>query len=453
MAVRIGTAVAATVLLVLAATMAGVYCGGSGGHNRCGGGGRSTTKRSKDDISAILSFVNKITLSNQTLRYPSNETAEERALLWLIDEDLERTTLSSSNNVVLHQRYAMATLWFMRSSTVTMPCGDDDDRVVATWINQNISECDWHGVNCSTVGDGDSDLADVDDTGGNGGVGVVTDLDLSSDFFQGRIPDDLGLLTDMTFLNLGSNRLKGTIPTSLGRLTALQYLDMAFSLLEIINNNVTCDAGEDDDDYVEWLRDHLRGRIPSLGNLTALTFLDLSGNELTGTIPTSSLGNFTNLMHLDLSDNVLSGMIPTSFLGNLTNLMHLDLSDNSLSGTIPSSLGLLTDLTFLSLSLSQLNGSIPSSLGKLTALTYLDLSHNYLSGTIPSSLERLTNLTALYLYNNELNSAIPFCNSTDNNKTGWSFDELVVDCDKVTCPCCTECCPTRRNGIPAYALC
>ena len=66
----------------------------------------------------------------------------------------------------------------------------------------------------------------------------------------------------------------------------------------------------------------IESTIPSqLGNLTALTNLVLTRNNLTGTIPTQ-LGNLTNLTTLELLLNKLTGSIPTE-LGNLTNLTRL----------------------------------------------------------------------------------------------------------------------------------
>jgi hypothetical protein len=65
----------------------------------------------------------------------------------------------------------------------------------------------------------------------------------------------------------------------------------------------------------------------SLGNLTALRYLDLGGNQLT-TVP-KSLGNLTALTDLDLGGNQLT-TVPKS-LGNLTTLSRLDLNDNQLT--------------------------------------------------------------------------------------------------------------------------
>ena len=81
-----------------------------------------------------------------------------------------------------------------------------------------------------------------------------------------------------------------------------------------------------------------------LGNLTALTSLDLSGNRLTE-LP-EWLGNLTALTSLDLSGNGLTSL--PEWLGNLTALTRLDLSGNQLT-ELPEWLGNLTALTSLDL--------------------------------------------------------------------------------------------------------
>lgn len=150
----------------------------------------------------------------------------------------------------------------------------------------------------------------------------------------------------------------------------------------------------------------LNGTIPSeLGSLTNLEVLKLSQNQLRGVIP-PEFGNLTNLNFLDLFENRLSGTIPSE-LGNLTNLEALVLFNNNLSGMIPSSLGELNRLRWLLLWGNQLSGTIPSELGRLTNLEWLYLSDNRLSGTIPSELGNLTNLESLFLWGNQLSGTIP----------------------------------------------
>jgi len=153
----------------------------------------------------------------------------------------------------------------------------------------------------------------------------------------------------------------------------------------------------------------LYGEIPSeIGNLTSLTQLDLSYNQLTD-IP-SEIENLTNLTGLYLYGNQLTD-IPSE-IGNLTSLTQLDLSYNQLTD-IPSEIGNLTSLTQLDLSYNQLT-DIPSEIGNLTNLNYLYLSSNQLTGEIPSWIGNITNIN---LSSNQLTGVIPIeiCNQEDSS--------------------------------------
>jgi Leucine-rich repeat (LRR) protein len=133
--------------------------------------------------------------------------------------------------------------------------------------------------------------------------------------------------------------------------------------------------------------------------------LDLSGNGLVGTIP-SSLGDLTQLNRLLLERNDLSGNIPPG-LGMLTKLNVLTLGLNQLTGSIPAALGNLPNLSWLVLSHNKLSGSIPPELGKMASLQNLRLSSNNLSGNIPQELFGLSNLLDLDLSNNDITGTIP----------------------------------------------
>ncbi|XP_039125647.1 probable inactive receptor kinase At1g27190 [Dioscorea cayenensis subsp. rotundata] len=113
--------------------------------------------------------------------------------------------------------------------------------------------------------------------------------------------------------------------------------------------------------------------------------LSLPSMSLSGSIP-SDLQYCSSLQNLDLSGNSISGPLPSSLCDWLPYLVTLDLSSNSLSGQIPSELSNCRFLNTLLLSDNRLSGPIPLSLSRLERLKRLSLSGNQLSGTIPSSL-------------------------------------------------------------------
>lgn len=134
----------------------------------------------------------------------------------------------------------------------------------------------------------------------------------------------------------------------------------------------------------------------SLGQLTQLQSLNLSGNQLT-TLP-ESLGQLSRLQSLNLFNNKLMA-VPESF-GQLTQLRSLDLAVNQLTA-LPKSLGQLRQLRILDLFNNQLT-ALPEWLGQLTQLESLYLSNNQLTA-LPESLAQLEHLEKLNLDKNPLN--------------------------------------------------
>jgi len=168
---------------------------------------------------------------------------------------------------------------------------------------------------------------------------------------------------------------------------------------------VTCNGTETAVTGLNLAGNNLVGTIPSqLDALDLLVYLDLSSNSLTGAIP-PALGNLA-LAGLNLSQNQLTGHIPEE-LGNTVTLRVLYLFSNQLTGSIPSQLGSLNRLEGLSLAINQLTGPLPPELGKLSHLQSLDLFSNSLTGSIPAELGNLTNLLSLNLSDNRLTGAIP----------------------------------------------
>ncbi|XP_076914428.1 inactive LRR receptor-like serine/threonine-protein kinase BIR2 [Bidens hawaiensis] len=109
---------------------------------------------------------------------------------------------------------------------------------------------------------------------------------------------------------------------------------------------------------------------------------------LIGSLP-SDLRFCGSLQKLDLSGNNLTGSIPSNLCTWLPYLVDLDLSRNQLTGEIPAGLGKCSYLNSLILSDNQLSGSIPSEFVNLGRLNKLSVANNDLTGQIPSTLSKL----------------------------------------------------------------
>lgn len=103
---------------------------------------------------------------------------------------------------------------------------------------------------------------------------------------------------------------------------------------------------------------------------------------------------------IDLSGNSLSGGIPTE-LTSFHVLRFLNLSRNDLSGGIPKNIGSSELLESLGFSWNQLSGAIPSTMSNLLSLgsQNRNLSNNHLSGEIPTGYQ-LQVLDDPSIYNN-----------------------------------------------------
>ena len=192
-----------------------------------------------------------------------------------------------------------------------------------------------------------------------------------------------------TSLGLGNLRLT-ELPESLGGLTQLEYLELSGNRLTALPEWL---GGLKQLEYLDLSKNQLTALPEWLGGLTQLTFLHASLNQLTA-LP-DSLGGLKQLKALYLSKNQLTAL--PEWLGGLAQLRTLVLSNNQLTA-LPEWLGGLPRLEFLALTNNQLT-TLPESLCGLTQLSLLDLSNNQLT-TLPDALTRLTALERLFLHGN-----------------------------------------------------
>ncbi|GKC42402.1 leucine-rich repeat-containing protein [Tanacetum coccineum] len=186
-------------------------------------------------------------------------------------------------------------------------------------------------------------------------------------------------------------------------------------------DGVTCDDSTGDVIYLDLCCGMLQGTLhpnTSLFNLPHLTHLDLSLNQLNGTLP-SWLFTSPSLKHLFLSGNMFSGNVPfesfalpsltwLDLMEMFTNLEELSLGYVDISSVLPTSLNISSSLKLLNLPETELQGKFPHYIFNLHSLETLDLGGNSFTGVIPSNISvNLTHLTYLDLSRNKLNGTLP----------------------------------------------
>ncbi|GAA0163817.1 hypothetical protein LIER_39666 [Lithospermum erythrorhizon] len=231
-------------------------------------------------------------------------------------------------------------------------------------------------------------------------------LDLHMNNLQGNIPNTFPMNSGLMSLNLRGNRFEGEVPHSLSNCSNLKFLDLS-------ENNLN-------DTFPIWL-----------GNLPNLRVLSLKSNKLYGPIsfpPHASADAFSHVQILDLSYNQLNGSLPFSLFRRLRQMMSVDetilgyfgdeypiyeVNDYHdsmamvLNGNIMQLERIQSSRTGIDLSSNHFEGEIPSSIGGLIAIQQLNLSQNNFTGQLPPQIGNLSNLHSLDLSSNQLDGHIP----------------------------------------------
>ncbi|KAK3429883.1 hypothetical protein EUGRSUZ_E01372, partial [Eucalyptus grandis] len=217
-----------------------------------------------------------------------------------------------------------------------------------------------------------------------------------------EFPKLLGYLSTLEMISLSHNKIEGSIPMWMwnGSRKTLFYVDLSHNFLTSFGNNqinLPLPKLAYLDISSNWLKTELPSPPPSVA------FYNISHNFLFGEIQSICSGR--SLSVLDLSNNNLNGTIPPC-VGKINSLSILNLGKNKLEGMIPHAYLKGCLLEIIDLTNNRLQGPVPRSLTNCEMLKYLNLAHNQILDGFPLWLSDLTELKAIILKSNKFHGPI-----------------------------------------------
>ncbi|KAE9452957.1 hypothetical protein C3L33_15131, partial [Rhododendron williamsianum] len=237
----------------------------------------------------------------------------------------------------------------------------------------------------------------------NGTLPKLDILDLASCNLV-EFPSILRFQDELQALHIKNNIIRGEIPIWMWNSSkgTMEYVDFGQNFLT---------GFEQQPAVIPWRflivfnlgSNKLQGSLPVPPPSTVI--YNVRENALTGAIP-PLMCHKNSLRMLDLSNNNLNGTIPPCLASSSEDLLMLNLSGNSFQGSIPSTFTMNCQLLMIDLGQNQLQGPVPRSLANCAMLECLVLQNNQIEDTFPSWLGALPKLELLILGSNKFHGNI-----------------------------------------------
>ncbi|XP_004249029.1 probable LRR receptor-like serine/threonine-protein kinase At1g06840 [Solanum lycopersicum] len=204
---------------------------------------------------------------------------------------------------------------------------------------------------------------------------------LTGNKLSGSLSDKLGYLPNLRIFQIDENQISGRIPKSFSNLNSVQHIHFNNNTLigqippELSNLSTLLHMLMDNNNLSGYLP-------PEFSILPRLRIIQLDNNNFSRSEIPASYGNMSSLVKLSLRNCTLQGSIPD--LSRVPSLHYLDLSWNQLSGSLPDKLS--NNMTAIILSHNRLDGSIPKSFSSLPLLQKLTMDNNLLNGSFSTDI-------------------------------------------------------------------
>ncbi|KAL1103322.1 hypothetical protein V6Z11_D05G431900 [Gossypium hirsutum] len=243
----------------------------------------------------------------------------------------------------------------------------------------------------------------------------LTSLFLSSCNLS-EFPQFLKGLRSLESLDLSYNGIEGKIPQWMQEVgnDSLTYLNVSHNSLTEVEHFPWKNIA-----ILDLTSNLIRGNLPVPAS-TIKVFL-ISNNSFNGEV-SSLICNVTSLQILDLSHNNLSGTILQCF-GNFSNtLQFLNLKKNKFYGTIPPIFAKGCRLTYFNINGNLLEGPLTPSILNCNGLEVLDLGNNKINDTFPHWLGSLPQLQVLVLKSNHMHGSL----SVNSSNSSTFFSKIQI---------------------------